>query len=824
MTLFSGLHNLEACVHCCCLNDFDLLADGVLVGGNLNFPVDFGGWLYLIALSGLDAELGSAKRPCLAWGVTTPELMVRRGYPKASPSGCRTTLKGSLFTLHLSSPAMQGHQFFERPVQCPEIVGRQTVVRQGRPLPITRYIKEMGCNASKDEATRANVSGAVANREVGTGGGAGTAPATNGAQGGLGGSPEAKKVADTSDGKSTAFISDPTNTFTAMRPNESKTENTPKKEGHRVKNIFAKPLRVLDSYSPPVFPKSDEEREFIVKALQSNFVFETLTQSDMMPMVDAFEQVSVESDVVVIKQGDEGDYFYIIVEGRVQFLVDDNVVGKADTGSVFGELALLYTCPRAATVRSTRKTTLFRVDQTCFRFILKKLTEKGQVEKQELLQGVSFLKDLDLEDRSKLTRVMTPIRFNADEVIVKKGEVGDVFYILKEGRVKVTDIGSGSSKYEDVTLKAGEYFGERALVTGEPRMANIIAITKGLAFRINRETFETVLGKLSDLILRAQDRRQLAAIKIIMNSKLDQQSLSSLSKLIKDRQYKKGDSIFTAGAEIPAALYFVREGSIQIKHKASSTQIKDAGSYFGDDQLLADSQNGVKRSATAVTTYSATVLEDCTVGILLLSDCRKVLDTRFMGRPLPSIKDSLLDRGVKMSELKRHKILGAGTFGQVWLVSRTASNDQRLAYALKIQSKYELCQDGQAKAVVQEKNVMAKLSHPFLIRLVNSFQDKDFVYMVMSLVQGGELYHVIHTDKCDGISEADSRFYGACIAEGLGYVHRRGYAYRDLKPENVLINENGYPVIIDFGFAKYVEDKTFTLCGTPLYLAPEVVC
>lgn len=116
-----------------------------------------------------------------------------------------------------------------------------------------------------------------------------------------------------------------------------------------------------------------------------------------------------------------------------------------------------------------------------------------------------------------------------------------------------------------------------------------------------------------------------------------------------------------------------------------------------------------------------------------------------------------------------------GTFGQVWLVSRETSHGTRKAYALKVQSKYELVKDGQAKAVVYEKNIMAKLQSPFLINMVASYQDENFVYLLMGLVQGGELYNVIHTARRDGVPEKDAIFYAAGISEGLSFMHRRGY-------------------------------------------------
>ena len=98
-----------------------------------------------------------------------------------------------------------------------------------------------------------------------------------------------------------------------------------------------------------------------------------------------------------------------------------------------------------------------------------------------------------------------------------------------------------------------------------------------------------------------------------------------------------------------------------------------------------------------------------------------------------------------------------------------------------LQSKYDLLKEGQAKAVMNEKAIMAKLRHPFIINLAGTYQDADFLYMLLGIVQGGELFSLMHTPTRDGVPEAQAKFYGACIAEGLAFMHRRGFVYRDLK-------------------------------------------
>lgn len=284
-----------------------------------------------------------------------------------------------------------------------------------------------------------------------------------------------------------------------------------KSEAHHVKNVFAKKLDLEENFRPPVHHKTSKEKSFILKALQNNFVFEHLAPRELEPLVMAFEKSTSNEGQVVIEQGDTGDYFYILESGRCSFKVNGVEVGQATkAGSSFGELALLYTAPRAATVTALDTPTKFyRVDQTTFRFILQNQTVEGSKTKADLLRKTPFLADLGDEELNQMTSAMTPRPFNKGDFLVKKGEKGDFFYVIQEGSLKVTDIQVGDSKFEDINIGPGDYVGERALVTGEPRAANVKCLTDGLSFCIDKETFETVLGKLSDVILRSQDKRQL---------------------------------------------------------------------------------------------------------------------------------------------------------------------------------------------------------------------------------------------------------------------------------------------------------------------------
>lgn len=608
-------------------------------------------------------------------------------------------------------------------------------------------------------------------------------------------------------------------------------------QAHHLKNVFAPPIAAddLKGFTLPVYPKTDEERKFILGVLSKSFIFADLEDRDLKSIVDAFEKKAFEGDSEILQQGDEtADFFYIVFNGDVIYIVDGNEVGSSSGGSSFGELSLLYSCPRAATVKSKDTCTTFRVDQKSFRSVLQKKNMQSAEQKLELLKKVDFLKDMEMFDLQKLSSAMTPVEFGPGDTLVKKGDAGDAFYLIQEGRVKVTDITVGTSAFEDAALGEGDYFGERALITSEPRAANVVGVSPGIAMSIDKDTFDKVLGNLSALILKSQEKRILTGIKLVHDTFLEPPALDAMAQHLEEKKFPKGTKIVTEGENMVAALYLVREGKIQISGGGRKDTL-EKGTYFGDDTLEIDCKYAEKaekdqgetsseyvmaKPTESKAKYTVTVLEDALCGVLTLKECRSIFDTTLVGhgkKPSES-KASVVEKSMKLDDLKKHVMLGTGTFGQVWLVSHKDG-----VYALKVQSKNELIHAHQAKGVVQEMTIMKQLNHPLLLRLVRTFQDAGFVYMMLGLVQGGELFNRIHSPIFDGVPESTAKFYAAGIYEALAYMHRRSIIYRDLKPENVLIDVKGYPVIVDFGFAKKIGDKTYTFCGTPLYIAPEVI-
>ncbi|KAL5005475.1 hypothetical protein ScPMuIL_018931 [Solemya velum] len=162
--------------------------------------------------------------------------------------------------------------------------------------------------------------------------------------------------------------------------------------------------------------------------------------------------------------------------------------------------------------------------------------------------------------------------------------------------------------------------------------------------------------------------------------------------------------------------------------------------------------------------------------------------------------------------------LGTGTFGRVVLVRDKVTKDY---YALKVLTITEVIRLKQIEHVKHEKEILSSISHPFIVNMLWAYHDSTFLYMLLEFVPGGELFSFLR--NAGRFNNAKANFYTCEIISALDYLHSRSIVYRDLKPENLLLDSDGHLKITDFGFAKKLLDRTWTLCGTPEYLAPEII-
>jgi len=526
------------------------------------------------------------------------------------------------------------------------------------------------------------------------------------------------------------------------------------------------------------------------------------------------EKETVRKGVSVIKQGEKAKYFYVIQKGAVDVLEDGKRVHSFGAGDSFGELALVYDSPSDASCVTRAPSVLWRVDQSTFRHMLARQATSAEKNVNEILSSIPLFQDMPQPSLQKFIGALTAVYFTQGERILTKGDVGEIFYIVEDGMVRVHDKGLGDSQVCDSILKQGDYFGEQSLLTGEPQLANVTAMTDCTCLCISRDTFEMTLGPLQQIMDRTMRKRFLTSLPIfISSSKFDDHEMDRLTDLVIEQCYKKGYKLCEAGKPYRQELWIIRSGRVVVTNKHGKIFTLKTGDYFGDKTMKGDPNH--------ISSHTAVMEENTTCWVLSRKDIESVVgDIQRLGESLP-FTPTRVNKSILLKDLNIHRVLGQGAFGKVYLVC--TKEPEKQPYALKKLDKRLIISSRQEYGVRRERDIMYSIEHPFLLQLVSSFQDEDSLYMLLDLIQGGELFDLIHRGEKHGIPVEAARFYGASIVEALGHLHNRCIVYRDLKPENVCVNADGYITIVDFGFAKVVVDKTFTLCGTAEYLAPEII-
>ncbi|KAK4820820.1 hypothetical protein QYF61_007214 [Mycteria americana] len=176
---------------------------------------------------------------------------------------------------------------------------------------------------------------------------------------------------------------------------------------------------------------------------------------------------------------------------------------------------------------------------------------------------------------------------------------------------------------------------------------------------------------------------------------------------------------------------------------------------------------------------------------------------------------------LKLSDFNIIDTLGVGGFGRVELVQ--LKSEESKTFAMKILKKRHIVDTRQQEHIRSEKQIMQSAHSDFIVRLYRTFKDSKYLYMLMEACLGGELWTILR-DR-GSFEDSTTRFYTACVVEAFAYLHSKGIIYRDLKPENLILDHRGYAKLVDFGFAKKIGfgKKTWTFCGTPEYVAPEII-
>ena len=214
-----------------------------------------------------------------------------------------------------------------------------------------------------------------------------------------------------------------------------------------------------------VIPKTQQQKDRIRQSIQNNFLFRNLDEEQYREVVDAMAELKVAVGTEVIKQGAIGDYFYIVETGSLDVFVQrqgqaqPHKVTAYGPGGSFGELALMYNAPRAATVTATNECILWALDRVTFRRILMESTNRRRRMYEQFLEEVPLLKSLESYERHKIADALESVTFESGHVVMRQGDMGDQFYIVESGEAKVTQVDDKGVEQVVAVLKKGQYFG-----------------------------------------------------------------------------------------------------------------------------------------------------------------------------------------------------------------------------------------------------------------------------------------------------------------------------------------------------------------------------
>ena len=537
---------------------------------------------------------------------------------------------------------------------------------------------------------------------------------------------------------------------TQATPGRDSTRATINPFGRRRKVVYTQNYLDINSNEKVFHPKSAESKTAILTALTKHYLFGKLSDTDKSNIADSMSCEPYDKGEKVVTQGEVGDKCYVIEKGTLSITVKSDEdgaktkgakVGTVGAGDTFGELALLFDSPRAASITCQTTVTLWAVTRQIFREIVAKTATTTLSARCNFLQSVPAFLSLDPVKIAKLGSALVEETFQPGDFIINQGEIGDKFYVLEDGDCEVVLAVEENDPVRVSTLQVGDWFGEMALLNNAPRVASVRAINVVKALSLTTQQWHTLLGT--------------ALAGMMRQTSLRERQLSST----RDRVATLGANGDTSAA---AAIIAAEHAAGETKHSKSQT-IDD----FDSQQLMSTTADVNKRFRVAWATEY---------------------------------------QGMTLDDLNEISVLGQGTYGRVTLVRDKTGGP---TMALKQIQKAHIVRGGKVQNLILEKRVMQMMNHQFLLKLHRSFQDQSSIFLLTEFVQGGEMWNLLYMlegskikranlprTRCGGFYHEHARFYAACVIEALSYMHGKGVAYRDLKPENMMIDNTGYVKLI----------------------------
>uniref|UniRef100_A0A7S4QWI1 cGMP-dependent protein kinase n=1 Tax=Alexandrium monilatum TaxID=311494 RepID=A0A7S4QWI1_9DINO len=450
------------------------------------------------------------------------------------------------------------------------------------------------------------------------------------------------------------------------------------------------------------------------------------------------------------------------------------------------------------------------------------------------------------------------------EVIMEGDQEAEYFYIVQQGTFKVLQEAapgqsaemavsrsksSGSNSRQVATIGVGGSFGELALLYAAPRSATVQAAEDSQVWVIDRNDFKCAISKGADRKIE-EYVRYLHRCSLL--GPLSQSAMIAVAKAMVEVRFQKDEVIMTQG-DPGDTFYVMYEGEVAVivngeeQARLLASPSQKTSQPFGERALLKNEPRGATIRVVSGTAMALAL--DRESFNLLLGPLEDIFERKSRssccclppwsrprccrsGRDVPvASRDSIAKRlgvasprthgkrGVRRKDLRRVGLLGCGGFGTVELYEH---RDTGASYAMKSLSKGYIVKQGMQESVLTEKFILQMTNSSFLIALHETYNSDQHLCFLLEPALGGELHATYNRRALHG-SEKHAKYYIAGVVLAFEHLHERRIIYRDLKPENLMLNDKGHLKVTDMGLSKFVIGKTYTTCGTPDYFAPEMI-
>uniref|UniRef100_A0A3Q3N782 cGMP-dependent protein kinase n=1 Tax=Mastacembelus armatus TaxID=205130 RepID=A0A3Q3N782_9TELE len=425
---------------------------------------------------------------------------------------------------------------------------------------------------------------------------------------------------------------------------------------------------------------------------------------------------------------------------------------------------------------------------------------------KEAILDNDFMKNLELSQIQEIVDCMYPVEYGKDSCIIKEGDVGSLVYVMEDGKVEVT-----KESLKLCTMGPGKVFGELAILYNCTRTATVKTLTNVKLWAIDRQCFQTIMMR-TGLIKHTEYMEFLKSVPTFHG--LQEDILSKLADVLEETHYEDGEYIIRQGAR-GDTFFIISKGKVNVTREDLPNgepvflRSLGKGDWFGEKALQGemDILSQVVESGLSLLSAFISSLIPLILSFLLFSRHHRYE------------AENAFFFNLNLADFNIIDTLGVGGFGRVELLK----SDENKTFAMKILKKRHIVDTRQQEHIRSEKLIMQEAHSDFIVRLYRTFKDSKYLYMLMEACLGGELWTILR-DR-GSFEDSTTRFYTACVVEAFAYLHSKGIIYRDLKPENLILDHRGYAKLVDFGFAKKIGfgKKTWTFCGTPEYVAPEII-